>query len=60
MVKLSSSIRFKTLEFIPRVEYNLLQYISNDILYQIKQLYPTVQLIDLISGYVTILIKKPE
>ena len=51
---------FKTLEFIPRVEYNLLQHVSNDILYQIKQLYPTVQLIDLISGYVTILIKKPE
>jgi len=51
---------FSILEFIPHVNYNLLKNINNEIFYQIKQLYPTVQLVDLISGYVTILIKKPE
>ena len=51
---------FTILEFIPHVNYNLLQNINNEIFYQIKQLYPTVTLTDLICDYVTILIKKPE
>jgi len=51
---------FSILEFIPHVKYNLLNNITNEIFYQIKQLYPTVQLIDLICDYVTILVKKPE
>ena len=33
---------------------------NNEIFYQIKQLYPTVTITDLISDYVTVLIKKPE
>ena len=51
---------FKILEFIPHVKYNMMQNINNEIFYQIKQLYPTVTITDLISDYVTVLIKKPE
>ena len=51
---------FEILEFIPHVKYNMMQNINNEIFYQIKQLYPTVTITDLISDYVTILIKKPE
>ena len=38
----------------------MIQNIDNEIFYQIKQLYPTVTITDLISDYVTVLIKKPE
>lgn len=51
---------FEILEFIPHVKYNMMQNIDNEIFYQIKQLYPTVTITDLISDYVTVLIKKPE
>lgn len=54
-----TSNNFEILEFIPHVNYNLLSNFDNEIFYQIKQLYPTAQMIDLICDYVTILIKKP-
>ena len=51
---------FTILEFIPHVNIQLLKNINNEIFYQIKQLYPTITITDLICDYVTILIKKPE
>ena len=51
---------FTILEFIPHVNIQLLKNINNEIFYQIKQLYPTIAITDLICDYVTILIKKPE